>query len=66
MKKLKYLGTTVANDNKLDAKLEVRISNASKSVWQNKDSIIKTKRAVYRAIVLSALLYGVESWVLVV
>ena len=70
VKRFKYLGTTVTNNNKLDAELEVRISSASKAfgrlrerVWHNKNLTIKTKSAVYRAIVLSALLYGVESWV---
>ena len=68
--RFKYLGTTVTNNNKLDTELEIRMSNASKAfgrlrdrVWDNKDLTIKTKSAVYRAIVLSALLYGVESWV---
>ena len=31
-------------------------------VWDNNDLTIKTKCAVYQAIVLSTLLYGVESW----
>lgn len=68
--RFKYLGTTVTNNNKLDAELEIRISNASRAfgrlkdrVWYSKDLTTKTKSAVYRAIVLSALLYGVESWV---
>lgn len=68
--KFKYLGSTISKDNKLDNELEIRISNASRSfgrlrerVWNNKDLTIKTKCAVYRAIVLSTLLYGVESWV---
>ena len=62
VKNFKYLGTTVSNNNKHDAELELRISNASKAfgrlrdrVWQNKDLTIKTKCAVYRAIVLSTL-----------
>ena len=70
VKNFKYLGTTVSDNNKHDAELELRISNASKAfgrlrdrVWQNKDLTIKTKCAVYRAIVLSTLLYGVEAWV---
>ena len=67
--RFKYLGTTDTNDNKLDTELEICMSNASKAfgrlrdhIWDNKDPTIKTKSAVYRAIVLSVLLYGVESW----
>ena len=69
VKSFKYLGSTVATDNKLDAELQLRKSKASQSfgrlkerVWFNKDLSLKTKCAVYQAIVLSTLLYGSESW----
>ena len=65
----KYLGSTVANNNKMDDELRSRMAKASamfgrlrERVWDNKHLTIKTKAAVYRAIVLSTLLYGVESW----
>lgn len=65
----KYLGSTVSDTNKLDEELKSRMSKASSAfgrlrerVWDNKHLTIKTKAAVYRAIVLSTLLYGVESW----
>lgn len=69
VKEFKYLGATVAFNNRLDAELQLRKSKASQAfgrlkerVWFNKDLTIKTKCAVYRAIVLATLLYGAESW----
>ena len=48
---------------------DTQMSNASKGfgglkkrVWLNKDLSIKTKCAVYRAIFLSTILYGAETW----
>jgi len=67
--KFKYLGSTISNNNKLDAELEIRTSNASKAfgrlkdkVWNNKEIIIKTKCAVYKAIIIFTLLYVSEAW----
>lgn len=67
--KFKYLGSTVMNNNKMDEEIATRMANASISygrlkqkVWQNKDLTFKTKCSVYRAIVLSSLLYGTETW----
>ena len=69
VKSFKYLGSTITYNNKLDQELHLRMSKASQSfgrlrekVWDNKDLTTKTKCAVYQAIVLSTLLYGVESW----
>ncbi len=69
VEKFKYLGTTVMNNNKMDDEINTRMSNASISfgrlktkVWYNKDLTFKTKCSVYRAIVLSSLLYGAETW----
>ena len=57
------------NNNKMDEELNTRMSNASTSygrlkekVWHNKDLTFKTKCSVYRAVVLSSLLYGAEAW----
>ena len=67
--KFKYLGSTVMCNNKMDEEIHTRMSNASISfgrlktkVWYNKDLSFKTKCTVYRAIVLSSLLYGAETW----
>ena len=69
VKEFKYLGSTATYNNKLDTELRLRKSKASQAfgrlkdrVWFNKDLTIKTKCAVYSAIVLSTLLYGAESW----
>ena len=58
--KFKYLGSTVANKNRLDAELDTQVSNTFKAFGRlrkrdlfNKDFSIKTKCAVYRVIVLS-------------
>ena len=67
--KFKYLGTTVTHNNRIDTELDTRTSNGSKafggvrnSVWFNKDLSIKTKCAVYCAIILTTLLHGAETW----
>jgi len=69
VKSFKYLGSTITNNKKLDQELQLRMSKASQTfgglrerVWDNGDLTIKTKCAIYQAIVLSTLLYGVESW----
>ena len=57
------------NNNKMDKGLDTRMSNAStsygrlkKTVRHNKDHTFKTKCSVYRAVVLSSLLYDAEAW----
>ena len=52
----------------MNEKLDTRMSNASTSygrlkekVWHNKDLTFQTKCSVYRAVVLSSLLYGAEA-----
>ena len=57
------------NNNKMDEELDTRMSNASTSygrlkekVWHNKDLTFITKCSVYKAVVLSSLLYGAEAW----
>lgn len=66
-----YLGSNITNNLSLDSELDTRIGKASttlarlsKRVWNNKKLTIKTKIAVYRACVLSTLLYASESWTL--
>ena len=66
-----YLGSTISNNLSLDAELNTRIGKASTTlarlsqrVWNNKKLTIRTKVAVYRACVLSTLLYASEAWTL--
>ena len=64
-----YLGSTLTSNNSLDKEISNRIAKASsafgrlrKRVWDDRGLKIETKCAVYRAVVLSALLYGCETW----
>ena len=57
------------SNNKMNEELDIRMSNASTSygmlkekVWHNKVLTFQTKCSVYRAVVLSSLLYGAEAW----
>ena len=68
-KTFKYLGSTVADNAKLDNEISLRIGNASavygnlrERLWNNRHVSIKVKCQVYRATVLAALLYGAETW----
>ena len=65
-----YLGCTIISDAKIDRKVDNRLAKAnsafgrlSKRVWKKKNLKKGTKISVYRAIVLTTLLYGSESWV---
>ena len=64
-----YLGSILTDDCTLDREIEARIRKASVAygrlrdrVWQEHDIRLETKIALYRAIVLSTLLYGCETW----
>ena len=64
-----YLGSCVTSKLSLDTEINRRIGKASatmarlsKRVWQNHHLTTATKMKVYNACVLSALLYGSESW----
>ena len=64
-----YLGSTTTNSLSLDTEISERIGKAAKTlakltkrVWDNKHLTITTKVKVYRACVISTLLYGSESW----
>ena len=68
-KTFKYLGSTAADNAKLDKELSLRIGNASavygnlrSRLWTNRHVPIQVKCQVYRATVLAALLYGAEAW----
>ena len=64
-----YLGSTISESAKLDKELVYRMGKASAAfgrlrerLWNNHHVSIKVKCKVYRAVVLSALLYGAETW----
>ena len=65
-----YLGSLIAESGRIDADVERRVSQASrafgalrKAVFLDKDLTLATKRKIYRACVLSVLLYGAELWI---
>ena len=64
-----YLGSTMTDTLSLDVEISKRIglafttlSKLVKRVWENKHLKIPTKVNVYKACVISTLLYGSESW----
>ena len=64
-----YLGSTMTDNLSLNKEIDRRIGRAcgtfsqlKKRVWENKKLTVRTKISVYRACVLSTLLYGSESW----
>lgn len=66
-----YLGSVISNDASITKDIDNRLSKANsafgrlrKRVWDNHSLRLTTKIQVYRAAVLSTLLYGSESWVL--
>ena len=67
----KYLGSISSNDASLDAEITARIAKAtaafgrlSKRLWTNSGIKLNTKICVYKAAVLTSLLYGCETWTL--
>ena len=64
-----YLGCTISSDARIDKEVDNRLAKASSAfgrlhsrVWNNKHLKKATKISVYRAVVLTTLLYGSESW----
>nr|KAG5686812.1 hypothetical protein BaRGS_032029 [Batillaria attramentaria] len=64
-----YLGSTISSSLTLDTEISTRIGKAaavmaklSKRVWSNSQLTENTKLRVYKACILSTLLYGSESW----
>ena len=64
------MGCTILSDAKIDKEIDNRLAKANsafgrlyKCVWNNKSLKCKTKISVYRAAVLSTLLYGSEAWI---
>ncbi|XP_076054495.1 uncharacterized protein LOC143033187 [Oratosquilla oratoria] len=70
-KEFKYLGSTISNDGSLDKEISARICKASQALGRLRTRVLNqrnvrlsTKLKVYRAVVLTSLLYGCESWTL--
>ena len=64
-----YLGSTITDNISIDSELNKRIGKAAmtlsrltKRVWSNNKLPDHTKVNVYKACVISTLLYGSESW----
>nr|KAG5691627.1 hypothetical protein BaRGS_023798 [Batillaria attramentaria] len=64
-----YLGSTISSSLTLDTEISTRIGKAAavmaklrKRVWSNSQLTENTKLRVYKACILSTLLYGSESW----
>ena len=65
----KYLGSMISNDGSLDKEISSRISKASQTLGRLRNRLLNhhnvtlaTKLKIYRAVVLSSLLYGCETW----
>ena len=67
----KYLGAIISNCASIDAEINARIAKATsafgrltKRLWNTKGILLGTKVSVYKAAVLTSLLYGCETWTL--
>ena len=67
--KFQYLGSTISSNLSLEPDISARIAKAAgmmsklkKRVWDNNNLTNNTKLQVYRACVLSTLLYSSEAW----
>ena len=67
----KYLGSVISSDGSLDKEISARIGKASQAlgrlrtrVMNHKSIKLATKIKVYKAVVLTSLLYGCETWTL--
>ena len=65
-----HLGCIISSDARINKEIDNRLSKANvsfdklyKCVWRNKALKNKTKILIYRAVVLTTLLYGSETWV---
>ena len=69
VKQFTYLGSIIERDGHIAAVLQKRMSKASMSIgrlrerlWNNHNVSIRVKGKICRAIILSTLLYGAETW----
>ena len=67
--KFTYLGSTLSRNVVIDDEINTRLAKASaalgrlyKNVWDRRGITSMTKIKVYKAVVLTTLLYGCESW----
>ena len=67
--KFTYLGSTLTSDAQLDVEIENRVAKASRSFGRLRNTVrdrkglkLTTKLKVYRAVVLTSLLYACETW----
>lgn len=67
--KFTYLGSTLSRNVVIDDEVNARLAKASAAfgrlyskVWNRRGITTETKIKVYRAVVLTALLYGCETW----
>ncbi len=65
-----YLGCVISSDANIDKEVDNRLAKANSAfsrlygrVWNNNNLKKDTKVSVYKAVVLTTLLYGAESWV---
>ena len=66
-----YLGGIASNDGSIDPEITARIAKATsafsrltKRLWTNRNIRLDTKISVYKATVLTSLLFGCETWTL--
>ena len=66
-----YLGSILSSSCSLEAEINARLSKASAAygrlnqrVFNNRNLKVQTRAAVYRAVCVSTLLYGAETWTL--
>ena len=69
VEKFTYLGSTLSRNVVIDDEINTRIAKASaafgrlsKNVWERRGITTATKIKVYKAAVLTTLLYGSETW----
>lgn len=67
--KFTYLGSTLSSTVVIDDEINTRLAKASaafgrlhKNVWDRRGITTETKIKVYKAVVLTTMLYGFESW----
>jgi exonuclease III len=65
----KYLGSTISNCASIDSEITARIAKATaafgrltKRLWANRNIRLDTKIAVYKAAVITSLLFGCGTW----
>ncbi len=64
-----FLASTISSNGCIDDEIQCRMAKASASIgrlrqrlWNNHYASMRVKGTIYRAIVLSTLLYGAEAW----